>query len=1182
MQMSTTSSQQSTSPDLSNERSQRLPSIAFVTAATALVFLIMLINSLILKRNLDLVGEHQDRLSRTNHVVSKLHELITALRSVESGQRGFVLTGSDIFLETYDEGRHAEGEHLRSLRDLMIDNPAQQNRLRELELRIEKNLEYHDRVVMTARVEGREAARKIIERGEGRQAITEMNRMIREIRDVENARLAERGQEAELSRNRVVLTFYLGTALSFALIVLAYFIIRRYLIRERLEREKEAQNNWIKARLAELSLDVAKEGSVENISRQVLNFFSKHLTVHIGNLYTMEDDGRLHLGARFAGDTAQHSPSVLMPGQGLVGEVFRFGQVTLITDVPQHYIQINSSTGFASPASLLLIPLKSDDSVVGVIELGNFARFSERERQLAEAVSQVLGSTFVSVQNRDRTQRLLEQSQALTHELQSQQEELRVANEELESQSQATLRANDLLSEQSEELRQINEKLAVQAVLLEEKQQDLIAKNADLEKLSEDLSRKAKELEVASRYKSDFLANMSHELRTPLNSLLILSTLLYENRDGNLNEKQIDFAKTIHRSGNDLLALINDILDLAKIESGRVDLVMDDVDLKEFLGGLVDVFKPLAHDKKLTLECELAVDLQSKPILTDRLRLEQILKNLLSNAIKFTNQGTVSLKVHERDIDGAGYLAFDVVDQGVGIPADKQQIIFEAFQQADTSTSRQYGGTGLGLTISRELASRLGGRIELSSEPGKGSRFTLLIPMSKVLDSSAPSSREPKLSSAPAAAVKTVKITEAGAEAREQGKAQERISPSSEVLFGDLDDEKGRRVLVIEDDRSFGEGLMAIARECGFKAVLATSGEAGLEFAQKSNVAAVLLDLRLPDVSGMSLLERLKRDPGTRHLPIHVISGMDFSYNALKMGAFGYLVKPAEKSQLEGVFQRIEHLLSRSVKQILIVEDDPVQLEALKNLLSGGDVVIDTSSSGQDALAKLKVGTYDCMILDLRLPDITGFKLLEELQGQEFTSRPPVVVYTGKELTADEEQELSRYADSIIIKGAKSPERLMDEVSLFLHRIEKNLPLDQQKMLQRLRQSEDALEGRCILVVDDDMRNVFALLNALEEHGVKCIVARNGEEALKKLESGPDIELVLMDIMMPVMDGFEAMRRIRKKQEWRKLPIIALTAKAMKGDQERCLEAGANDYLMKPIQLDKLVSLMKVWLPGRI
>jgi CheY-like chemotaxis protein len=344
----------------------------------------------------------------------------------------------------------------------------------------------------------------------------------------------------------------------------------------------------------------------------------------------------------------------------------------------------------------------------------------------------------------------------------------------------------------------------------------------------------------------------------------------------------------------------------------------------------------------------------------------------------------------------------------------------------------------------------------------------------------------------------------------------------------------------------------------------------------------VLLDLRLPDVSGMSLLERLKRDPGTRHLPIHVISGMDFSYNALKMGAFGYLVKPAEKSQLEGVFQRIEHLLSRSVKQILIVEDDPVQLEALKNLLSGGDVVIDTSSSGQDALAKLKVGTYDCMILDLRLPDITGFKLLEELQGQEFTSRPPVVVYTGKELTADEEQELSRYADSIIIKGAKSPERLMDEVSLFLHRIEKNLPLDQQKMLQRLRQSEDALEGRCILVVDDDMRNVFALLNALEEHGVKCIVARNGEEALKKLESGPDIELVLMDIMMPVMDGFEAMRRIRKKQEWRKLPIIALTAKAMKGDQERCLEAGANDYLMKPIQLDKLVSLMKVWLPGRI
>lgn len=1154
---------------------RRLPSMRLVSVASAVVFLLILANAAILKQSLNVLLSHQDLVAQTHRVIIEFKELTTSLRGIESGQRGFVLTMSEHFLETYENSRHKTSAQVRSLLELTANNPSQLKRMQNLEEKVKANLAYHSRVVQIVRTEGRDAARHVIERGEGREAIAEMNRMIAEITKVEEDLLAARGREAASSRSRVITTFFMGTAFSLLLVLLAYLAIRRYLSREYLERAREAKESWIKSGIARLSTSIGGERSIEELCEQVLTFFSECMNIQVANFYIIRDDSKLHLGASFAGETAITPQPMLRVGEGLVGEAYKKDQLILVENVPDNYVKVRSSIGEAPPKNLLFIPVSFENQKQGIIELGSFGSFSERDRELAEAVRQVLGVTFVTVQHRARTQKLLEETQILAEELQAQQEELRVANEELENQSQAALRANDLLSEQKEELRQTNEQLAIQATLLEEKQQALAMKNSDLEKASEELRKKAHELETASRYKSDFLANMSHELRTPLNSLLILSTLLYENRDGNLNEKQIDFAKTIHRSGNDLLALINDILDLAKIESGRVNLVVEKIDLAEFLGGIDSLFRPLAEDKKLCFAVELEPNLQQRSISTDKQRLEQILKNLLSNAIKFTHQGEVRLHVHEKLVDGVSHLALEVVDNGVGIPADKQQIIFEAFQQADTSTSRQYGGTGLGLTISRELAARLGGHIELSSEVGKGSRFTLIIPMNLPAQMPSPAPAVP--AQAQARAPSPIMRGEPEREALPAAAAM----PAG-LLLGDLDDSLERRVLIIEDDRSFGEGLIAIARECGFKAVLATSGEMGLEYAQKSEVAAILLDLRLPDVSGMSLLERLKRDASTRHLPIHVISGMDYSQNALKMGAFGYLVKPAEKKQLESVFQRIENLLSRSVKQILIVEDDPIQLEAVKNLLSGSDVEIDMCSTGKEALERVRAETYDCMILDLRLPDITGFELLERLQGSDITSRPPVVVYTGKDLSADEERELSRYADSIILKGAKSPERLMDEVSLFLHRIERNLPLDKQTMLQRLRQNEDALNGRYILVVDDDMRNVFALVNALEEHGVTCVVARNGQEALSKLEKDTKIELVLMDIMMPVMDGFEATRRIRGNAKWRKLPIIALTAKAMKGDQERCLEAGANDYLMKPVNLDKLISLMKVWLPGRL
>jgi CheY-like chemotaxis protein len=783
-----------------------------------------------------------------------------------------------------------------------------------------------------------------------------------------------------------------------------------------------------------------------------------------------------------------------------------------------------------------------------------------RDGELLAYCSSILGASLEAARYRKRLQDVLEETQQLNEELQVQQEELRTANEELEEQSRALKESQAHLESQQAELEQTNVQLSEQAERLEQQRDQLREAQVQLEERAGELTR-------ASRYKSEFLANMSHELRTPLNSSLILARLLADNAQGNLTEEQVKFAESIHTAGNDLLNLINDILDIAKVEAGKLDMRPEVTPIASVATGLRGMFEPLAARKELQLEVVLADDLPSS-LYTDRHRLEQILRNLLSNAVKFTEHGSVALHVSP---SGDGRIRFEVRDSGIGIEPSQQDLVFEAFRQADGTVSRRFGGTGLGLSISRDLARLLGGDITVDSAPGQGSTFTVVLPLEyQPALAQRPVAMVPPTDTPPVQAAPAPASSAAPEPPRAPAFPDDREHPAN-----------GRRtVLVVEDDVSFAHILFDLAHELGYRCLVAHDAREGTELAMQQVPDAVLLDILLPDDTGLSVLQRLKEDPRTRHIPVHALSAEDRSEPALQMGAIGYARKPASREDLQGVFRRLESKLSQKVKRVLLVEDDLRQQESVTALIGDGDVEIVAVARGDEALRALADSVFDVMIIDLKLPDMTGQELLHRMAAGESRSFPPVIVYTGRNLTRDEEAELLRYSRSIIIKGARSPERLLDEVTLFLHKVENQLSSERQKMLRTARNRDKAFEARRILVVDDDMRNIFALTSALEHKGAEVEVARNGVEALQKLEQNPDgVDLVLMDIMMPEMDGLTATREIRKNPRWQKLPIIAVTAKAMKEDQEKCLAAGANDYLAKPIELERLFSLMRVWMP---
>ncbi len=971
---------------------------------------------------------------------------------------------------------------------------------------------------------------------------------------------------------------------------------------------QNAQQDWLNSNLARFSGMLQGQRDQKTVARLLMSEVTPLVAAHHGALYVAEglgadEDPTLALLATYGYKERKSISNRFKFGESIVGQAALERKSIVITQAPQDYIKITSGLGEAAPTSIIVIPVLFEENVLAVLELASFAGFTEVQQTFLDQLSESIGVVLNTIQANSRTEELLEQSQTLTQELQSQSEELQAqqdelkhSNSELEAQAQTLRASEELLQTQQEELQQTNEELEERSQQLEEQNRRIEVKNEEIELARAALEEKAEQLSLSSRYKSEFLANMSHELRTPLNSLLILAKLLADNPDGNLTEKQIEFSKTIHQAGSDLLGLINDILDLSKVEAGRMDVNVDQVSIAAELAGLERAFSAIAEEKGLAFELDFLTD-PVATLETDSQRLQQVLRNLLSNAFKFTETGTVTLRAGLADpgLRFAGEIlsqakqvvAFSVIDSGIGIPTDKLRLIFEAFQQADGTTSRRFGGTGLGLSISREIARLLGGEIRVESTFGEGSTFTLYLPARFVAHAAPATGAELLRELDTGMGTRTAIGAGLGLAATNGGEPELDLALSPGLLLpSEVDDDRDsvdegdRVVLIVEDDPDFARTELAIARERGFKGLVALRGDTGFALAREFRPDAIVLDMTLPGVDGWTVLDRLKRHPATRHIPVHIVSGTDESQPALLAGAAAFIQKPASLAELQRVFGEIESFIERDVRRLLVVDDDETQRQSIIDLVgSDGDVEIVAVGSSEEALAALEnSAAFDCMVLDLKLPKMTGFDLLEKVKGDERFRHLPVIVYTGKELTRREETKLKRYAETIVIKDARSPERLLDETSLFLHRVESKLPLEKRRMLEQLHNADSIFVGRKVLIVDDDVRNVFALTSMLEANGMDVIFAENGRDGIECLTANPDVDLVLMDVMMPELDGYETTEAIRKLPAFEKLPIIALTAKAMKGDRERSIASGASDYITKPVDTDRLLSLLRVWL----
>jgi HAMP domain-containing protein/signal transduction histidine kinase/DNA-binding response OmpR family regulator len=910
--------------------------------------------------------------------------------------------------------------------------------------------------------------------------------------------------------------------------------------------ESNREQDLLKTNLARFTGMLQGQRELSTVGKLLLTELAPLVNAHQGTIYHLVGSGvagELSLLASYAQGLAL--PPTLRLGEGLVGQCAVEKRRILLTNVPADFVQINSSLGQATHVSVIVLPVLFEDETKAVIELASVQNFSTGSLAFLELLTQSIGAVFNTIEATMRTEGLLTQSQQLTVELQSRQAELQQTNEELGTKAR-------LLAEQNEEVER---------------------KNSEVEQARRALEEQAAELALTSKYKSEFLANMSHELRTPLNSILILSQQLAENSPGNLSGKQVEFSRNINSSGSDLLHLINDILDLSKIESGTVTVEVEEITFAGLRDNIDRNFRHVAEQKNLPFKIQFDGELP-RSMESDPKRLQQILKNLLSNAVKFTAHGHVRVNVqlatlgwssdHPVLSSGQPVVAFVVEDTGIGVPPEKQRLIFEAFQQADAGTSRKYGGTGLGLAISRELAVLLGGEIRLTSVHGEGSVFTLFLPLHYT---------------GPASARAAARSSETGAG---EGRPEMTVLPVAreEHIADDRNSiEPGdSSFLIVEDDPHYARILLGLARDKGFKGAIATKGAHALALARQLKPTAISLDIFLPDMLGWTVLNQLKLDPTTRHIPVQIVSLEEERHHGLSHGAFAYLVKEPTTAGLEAAFDRLREFSIPRTKRLLVVEDNDIERQSIIELLGHDDIEIVAAGSGREALDALQRQTVDCVVLDLRLPDMTGFELLERIQGVPALASIPVIVFTGRDLSEDETAHLKHMAKSIVLKDVQSPERLLDETALFLHRVVTDLPVEKQAMLERLHGGKEVLRGQKVLIVDDDARNIFALTSVLENHEMDILSATNGRQAIELIESTPDLNMVLMDIMMPEMDGYETMREIRSKPEFRTLPILALTAKAMKGDREKCLDAGASDYISKPVNTDQLLSLLRVWL----
>ncbi len=1215
-----------------------------IGASFALSLAIFTTIGLVVYRNATQTVETSRWETHTYQVLAELENLLSTLKDAENGQRGYLITGNEQYLKPYETVTALVEQKITELRQLTRDNPTQQQRLDIVESLIKQRIARLKQVIDIRRTRGVESATQAVVLDLGKNLMDAIQREIAQMKNEERRLLEARSAAASKAAQQMTYSIGFGIPLYFVLLTLISFVLNRNIskplqkvssVAEKIaagdlntsvaidSRRDEigvlaqtfnqmianlqqttrqtAQQDWLKTNLAKFTQMLQGQRNLEIVSKLILRELAPLVSAQHGVFYLMttEDPPCLKLLGTYAYRERKHLANSFGLGEGLVGQCALEKERILLLEVPDNYIKISSGLGEATPINIVVLPALYEDRVLAVIELASFQCFSEIHLsfldQLSETIAIILNNIIAYQQNED----LLKQSRTLTEELQSQQEELMESNQRLEEQTETLRLSEELLKQQQQklqqsydELQQLNEELEEKTELLALQNREVERKNHQVEQARQALEEKAEQLATTSKYKSQFLANMSHELRTPLNSLLILARLLSDNSEGNLTQKQVEYSRTIYSAGNDLLALINDILDLAKIESGTISVEIEETLFSNLRIYIEQTFCQVAEERKVGFNVQFDDRLPSA-IYTDAKRLQQVLKNLLSNAFKFTEQGIVSLNVFPSQSGWSGEhkalnsaecaIAFAVSDTGIGIAPDKQQVIFEAFQQADGTTSRKYGGTGLGLSISREIARLLGGEIRLVSEPGKGSTFTLYLPQGA-----------------------------GGAEGqRATGSEEQRIwgenliqnplasspqplapSPSSQQSDDELlllthqaieDDREtiqagDRILLILEDDINFARILLDMAREQGFKALVATRGDVGLAMAREYKPAAIMLDIRLPVMDGWTVLDRLKHDPSTRHIPIHIMTVEEGQQRSLQQGAIAYLQKPISSQALSRSLSDIKRFVERPVKKLLVVEDDEIQRQSIVDLIGNSDVASTAVGTGAAALEALKSERFDCIVLDLGLPDMNGFELIEQIKKEPNLGYLPIIVYTGKELNPQEETLLRRICDTIIVKDVRSPERLLDETALFLHRVQANLPAPQRLMLEQLQQNDPILAGKKVLIVDDDVRNIFALTSMLERYQMEVLYAENGTDGIAELQQNPDIDIVLMDIMMPEMDGYETMSAIRQISQFNTLPMIALTAKAMKGDREKCIEAGASDYITKPVDTEQLLSLLRVWL----
>lgn len=1116
-----------------------------ILAGIAFCSLLLLGIGVISFRNSEKFVTTSSWVAHTHQVIHELDQVLQHALDAETVERGYIITGEVEYLEPFDSDKNAVSQHLLTLQQLTADNPAQQQNIRRLSDLTTEHMSHLEKCIITRRTKGFDATAPMLANAEGKKRLDHIRQQVALSGRIENDLLSIRERATKEDADRFIQVFILLLVVIIVALIAVYFIISTNLKALRRAEQENEDKNWNLNGANELARQMQGNKLTQDLSEHILNYICKYLEAEIGTIYLTEADGmHLSLAAGYALDSRTLAHKRISWGEGISGQAAADNTTMLVSDIPDGYLHVESSIGAVRPREIIAAPFSLDGRVLGVIEIGKVSGFSAIAKKFLQHVINNVAVSVDAAQARDRAKDLMDQTLQQAEELQAQQEELRQLNEELEEQSQS-------LRQQQEELQMTNEELEEQTQILE-------AKNAEVEAARVDIQQKSQQLEVSSRYKSEFLANMSHELRTPLNSLLILSRDLADNKKKNLSTDQVESAEIINKSGMDLLGLINEVLDLSKIEAGKMTLELERMDPRVFLDDIGRNFRHQAESKGLKLNLTLGEQMPAF-VTTDTKRLDQIMRNLLSNAIKFTAQGTISVEVQRRD---SSHISIAVSDTGIGIPVDKQMAVFEAFHQGDGSTSRKYGGTGLGLSISRELSKLLGGEIRLASRVGEGSTFTLTLPIELRADQIAGDGAKAISVQRPAPVF----------EKNEHLYNYPTIADDRQLVK-----EGDTLVLIIEDDLKFADILLKQSHAKGFKCIAAATGEDGLVLAAHYRPHAIILDIDLPGIDGHQVLAQLKHDPATRHIPVHIMSVNERTLAPIKEGAVEFLSKPISKNDLEEAFNRIENLVNRKVKNLLIIEDDTNARVAMKKLIGNGDVKTYEAKDGAEAMQLYGAHHIDCIVLDLGLPDTGGVELIHRLQELR-EPLPPVIIYTGKELTRAENDELQKYAETIIIKGVKSEERLLDETALFLHRTISLLPEAKQKMITELYDRESVFHGKKVLLVDDDMRNVFALSKVLRERGLEVSKAENGQIALDALQRDPDVHLVLMDIMMPEMDGYEAMRRIRAQGRFRGLPVIALTAKAMKEDKQRCIDAGASDYITKPVDVERLLSLMRVWL----